>query len=269
MGSTNITSSNVRKALDAVKALRTGDLPKGLSINAAAGQDPELLIYDDIGPSWAGMVDGDSVIRALKQLPSNHKRVIVRLNSPGGDVFEGFAIYNALARHPAEVVIEVDALAASAASIIAMAGDKIRMAANSMMMIHRAWTIAWGNALELTDVVALLEKVDANLVETYVARTGQKAADVQGWLDAETWMTAAEAVERGFADEIGQELTAQASVPEGRFKNTPKRFLEALHPAERERLAPPADPVEPPPAPASAATAVRQRVAVARRRLGV
>lgn len=264
------TLHNHRKALDAIRQRHAAELPKGLRINDA-GADPELYIYDDLGPSWAGMIDVDSVVRALKQLPANHKRVIVRINSPGGDVFEGFAIYNALARHPADIVVEVDGLAASAASIVAMAGDTIRMAANSMMMVHRAWTIAIGNGADLAKTVEVLNKVDENLAETYAARTGLDVEEIAVMLDEETWLQADEAVAKGFADEVGQELQVAASVPAGRFKNTPSRFLEALNPASPGKPAdrtPPADPPAPP-APPSAGHAVRERLALARRRLGV
>ena len=257
--------TNFRRTLAEAEKIKSGDLPKGLSIQVKDGQDPELLIYDEIGPGWLGMIDGDSVVRALKQLPANHKRVIVRINSPGGGVFEGFSIYNALARHPAEIVVEIDALAASIASLIAMGGDRIRMAANSMQMVHRAWTIAVGNGAELAQTVDLLNKIDENLVATYAARTGLDEKEVAVMLDAETWMTADEAVAKGFADEIGQELQVKASIPADRFKNVPERFKDALTPAVRQRLD-----LEPElPAAPTVAAAVRQRLAVARRRLGV
>lgn len=246
-------------------AVEGSDLPEGLTVKAAGGgHDPEIYIYDDIGPGWLGMIDGDSVVRALSQLPANHKRVVVRINSPGGDVFEGFSIYNALARHPAEVIVEVDALAASAASVIAMAADEIRMAANAMMMIHRSWTIALGNALDLGHVAEVLGQIDGIMVDTYTARTGQSKDDVQAWVDAETWMTAAVAVERGFADAVGQDLQVSASIPEGRFKNVPERFKDALKPEPRARR----QPAEETP-PASVAAGVRERIALTRRRLGV
>lgn len=248
------TSRNDSGARRTVAKLKEG-LPPGLSIKAASGVDPEIYIYESIGPAWAGMVDGDSVVKALKQLPANHRRVVVRLNSPGGDVFEGFAIYNALLRHPAEIVIEIDALAASAASVVSMAGDRIRIAANAMTMVHNAWTIAWGNAAELGQVVELLGKIDASIVATYAARTGQTPEDVAAWMAAETWMDAAQTVERGFADEIGQELNVAAAVPADRFQNTPARFKQQASPA--------------PVAAGPAHAVLLERIALARRRLGL
>lgn len=167
---------------------------------ATKNTPPELLIYDEIGPSWAGMVSAESVTQALKSI-GNVSTIVVRINSPGGDVFEGFAIYNVLRRTGAKIVVEVDGLAASAASLIAMAGDKIRMAQNSMMMIHNSWIIATGNRAELAKTIGILEKVDANLRQTYAARTGLSESAVGKMLDAETWLTADEALEKGFADE--------------------------------------------------------------------
>jgi ATP-dependent protease ClpP protease subunit len=238
-------------------------LPAGLRIEAAAGKDPEILIYSDIGPAWAGMIDADSVVRALQSLPAGHRRVVVRINSPGGDVFEAFGIYNALARHLAEVIVEIDALAASAASIVAMAGDKIRIAANAMVMIHNAWTIAAGDEHELAKVVEVLHKVGLTLADTYAARTGQSLDDVIAMLDAETWMTAEEAVEKGFADELGQELQVAASVPEGRFKNTPERLKGMRGPNLAAERGARSEVIDPP------ASHLRERIALVRRRLGV
>ncbi len=266
MPSAKATLAHHRQALDAARPAAA--LPPGLTISAAAGQDPELYIYDDIGPSWAGMIDGDSVVRALKQLPAGHKRVIVRINSPGGDVFEAFSIYNALVRHPAEIVVEIDALAASAASIIAMAGDKIRIAQNAMVMVHNAWTIAVGDIHDLTQTVELLAKVGENIVATYAARTGLAAEAVQALLDAETWLTADEAIAQKFADEVGQALQVSASIPEGRFRNVPERMKAAIQPAERQTRP---EGAAPPTVAAGAAgvETLRQRIAVTRRRLGV
>jgi ATP-dependent protease ClpP protease subunit len=160
----------------------------------------------------------------------------VRINSIGGSVFEGFAIFNALARHSAQIVVEIDALAASAASLVAMAGDRIRIASNAMMMIHRAWVIVAGNKRELQHVIGILERVDDNLADTYAARTKKPKAKIEQLLDAETWFTAEEAVKEGFADQITAAVNASAYVPAGRFQNTPRRFLESRPGASVERV---------------------------------
>jgi ATP-dependent protease ClpP protease subunit len=238
--------------------------PRGLTVKAAAAEDPEILIYDEIGPGWLGLIDGDSVVRALKSLPVGHQRVVVRINSVGGSVFEAFAIYNALVRHPTPIAVEIDAIAASAASVVAMAGDRIRIAQNAMMMIHQAWTIAWGNKEELAQTVVLLEKIDESIVATYAARADQPADDVRAWLEAETWFTADEAVEKGFADEIGQELQVKASVPAGRFKNVPQKLRES-----GERRAESGEPESGVEGQGAGVSVLREQIALARRRLGV
>lgn len=125
----------------------------------------------------------------------------IRLNSGGGDVFAGIEIYNYLKNHPSNVTVEITALAASAASIIAMAGDKVIMDTGSSMMIHQASTVAWGDKSELQKAMSALETIDGSLVDIYAERTGMDAAELETLLTGETWFTADEAVEKGFADE--------------------------------------------------------------------
>lgn len=127
--------------------------------------------------------------------------ISVRINSPGGDVWAGVSIYNALSEHEGEVTVKVDGIAASIASIIAMAGDKIIMLPGSMMMVHQPWTMAAGNKDELANVITMLEKTGESLVDIYVARTRKSKDEIVALLEAETWMTAEDAVELGFATE--------------------------------------------------------------------
>lgn len=124
----------------------------------------------------------------------------ININSPGGDVFEGRGIYNLLAEHKATINVHVIAEASSAASLIAMAGDEITMSEGSLMMIHRASGLAYGNVDEIGKLLNLLKTVDDTMVKTYAARTKNSETEVRSWMDAETWMTADEAVARGFAD---------------------------------------------------------------------
>lgn len=192
---------------------------------------PELYLYGEIAvPMWymdAGEVIGaQDVVDTLAGLATS-KEIVVRINSPGGDVFEGVAIYQALQRFPGRVRVEVDALAASIASVIAMAGAEIVMAGNAMLMIHRAWTIASGNADELSKTVDALRKVDESILNTYAARVGEKVKreDLDAMVAAETWLTADEAVANGFADRAGELRGVSAAVREGMFKNTPRHLL--------------------------------------------
>lgn len=198
----------------------------------------EIYIYDDIGPDWAGMVSAKFVIGELAKYKD--EPVTVRINSPGGFVSEGQAIYNALRRHSQgghKVTIEVDALAASIASHIAMAGDEILMAENAMMMIHKAWTWMAGNADAFRKEAGVLDKFDDILADTYVARSKADKAKIVQLLTDETWLTASEAVELGLADAIGQPLNIAASVKPGRFAKMPAfKTVEELD-REKERTA--------------------------------
>jgi ATP-dependent protease ClpP protease subunit len=195
------------------------------------GNVPQLYLYGLVAkPSWwtdDEIISAADVLGLLATIDPGSE-LSVRINSDGGDVFEGIAIYNALAGRKARVEVHVDALAASIASVIAMAGDEIIVAGNAMLMVHSAWTLADGNADELTKIAETLRKVDDTIRATYAARVGDRATPEQiaEWVAAETWMSASEAVERGFADRVGDLKTgAQAAIKPGRFRNTPKHLL--------------------------------------------
>jgi ATP-dependent Clp protease protease subunit len=177
----------------------------------AAGSRGEIWLYDQIGESfWGGGISSKTFQKELSAL-GKVTTLNVRINSPGGDVFDGLAIYNQLKAHPARVVVDVDGLAASIASVIAMAGDEIRMAANSMMMIHNPHGMAMGDAGEMQRVAALLQQVKGSLSDTYAARTGQTQAQLNDWMDAETWMSAETAVQHGFSDTVTDPQKVSAS----------------------------------------------------------
>ena len=167
---------------------------------AAEADDPNTIsIYDPIGEDIFGDgVTAKRIAAALRRI--GESPVSVSINSPGGDFFEGLAIYNLLREHPAAVNVNVQGLAASAASVIAMAGDDIAMGQGSFMMIHNVWVLAIGNRHDMREAADMLEPFDRSLMEIYAARTGLKSDDVGGLLDAETWLNASDAVERGFAD---------------------------------------------------------------------
>ena len=189
----------------------------------AKGNRGEIWLYDQIGASFFG--DGISAKSFQKELASLGKvtTLNVRINSPGGDVFDGLAIYNQLKAHPARKLVDVDGLCASIASVIAMAGDEIRMAANSMMMIHDPQGVAMGDSSEMHRVAALLDQVKGNLVDTYARRTGLPVAKLEAWMRDETWMTADAAVEQGFADAVTPEQPVHARYDLARvFRNVPE-----------------------------------------------
>lgn len=172
------------------------------AIQAAAEDDNSISIYDVIGEDfWTG--EGVTVKRidaALRKI--GNRDVVVNINSPGGDVFEGIAIYNRLREHPAKVQVKVMGLAASAASIIAMAGDEIQIGEASFLMIHNAWVMAIGNQFDLREVADFLEPFDDALRDVYVQRTGADADEIAAMMKAETWITGKKAVETGFADTL-------------------------------------------------------------------
>lgn len=156
----------------------------------------DAIVSDDY---WGGV----SAIGLIKELIAIDAPVIhLRINSPGGDVFAARAIEQAIREHPATVIAHIDGYAASAASYIALAADEVHIAPGGFYMIHKAWTLAFGNADDLMDTAALLEKVDESLVKTYAAATGQEPDQIRDWMRAETWFDADEAVQHGFADKI-------------------------------------------------------------------
>jgi ATP-dependent protease ClpP protease subunit len=175
-----------------------------LAVAQADGEDPkpvtsaDVYLYDEIG-GWWGMT-ADDFVRDVATLDVD--TIVLHLNSPGGATSEGVAIANMLRAHRARVVVRVDGMAASAASVVAMAGDEVVMGIGSQMMIHDAWGYARGNAAEMRKAVEMLDSTSNALASTYAARTGGSTADWRAVMEAETWYTADEAVEAGLADRV-------------------------------------------------------------------
>jgi ATP-dependent protease ClpP protease subunit len=165
--------------------------------NAASGDEAELLVYDEID-SWWGVSAGD-VIAELAQVTAPNLRV--RINSPGGSVFEGLAIANALRAHPANVIVQVDGLAASIASVIAMAGDRLVMMPNSMLMVHEASGLCIGDATDMQQMAGVLGKISDNIAGAYAAKAGGTSDEWRAVMRAETWYLPEDAVAAGLADE--------------------------------------------------------------------
>ena len=173
--------------------------------NSADGEMADLYIYDEIMPAymveWFGSgCSAEGLIEELGNISAS--TINVRINSPGGSVFEAIAIYNTLVSHSATINVYVDALAASAASVVAMAGDKIIMMVGSQMMIHDAIGVEMGNAAEMRQMADFLDKQSDNIASIYVNKAGGDVADWRNIMLAETWMFAQEAVDLGLADEI-------------------------------------------------------------------
>jgi ATP-dependent protease ClpP protease subunit len=214
----------------------------------------EVRIYDEIG-FWG--VTAKDFISQLDAAAGTASAVVVAVNSPGGDVFDAFAIYNALRRYAGKVTSRVDGVAASAASLVVMAGDTIVMPENSMLMIHNPWTLAGGTSDDLRSTAEAMDKVGDSIVAAYANRSGQTPEDVQQMMDAETWLTASEAKALGFADEIEQPVRLTASISAGarlaRFARMPAGFMDAIEEVPvPEQVAddPPVNSPAPTPAPA-------------------
>jgi len=200
---------------------------KGISYRATAPKTAEILLYNDIGPSEYGLIDEKSFAETLSKV-GDVSTINLRINSGGGGAFAGLAIYNMLKRHPATVMVDIDGIAASIASIIAMAGENIRMGEGAQMMIHDASTLQWGNARELTRAAALLDSMDADLAEIYARRTGRPTSEIRDMMHVETWFGASQAVLAKFADSLNDSEPVQVRLEPhiaARCKNPPKQLL--------------------------------------------
>lgn len=164
----------------------------------------EILMYGEIGENWWAEDGGITALGTIEKLEAfaSDATVAVRINSPGGDAFEGIAIHNALARASQRIIVHVDGTALSAASIIAMAGDEVRMAENALMMIHDPWTFAIGDAAEMRKVAGMLDNAAGSLAQTYATQTGKELSDVRDLMIEETWFTASQALDEGFATHV-------------------------------------------------------------------
>lgn len=179
----------------------------------------EIDLFGDISDAtwWGDEITPKQFKDDLDNL-GDVNELAIHINSGGGDVFAGFAIYNMLARHKAHKTVYIDGLAASIASLIAMAGDEIVMPRNSMLMIHNAWAMIAGNAGELRKMADELDKVDGVLRSTYVAKTGLEEAEIADLMANETWFTANDAVEKGFATSVEESVKIAASLDDKYFK---------------------------------------------------
>ncbi|MCV0396955.1 MAG: Clp protease ClpP [Rhizobiaceae bacterium] len=165
---------------------------------ATEGDDNVISIYDIIS-EWDG-VSTSRIAAALRRIGKNE--VTVNINSPGGDFFEGIGIYNLLREHPAKVTVKIMGMAASAASVVAMAGDDIQISEVGFIMVHNAWAIAIGNRHDFRSAADTLEPFDAAMAGLYATRAGVDRSEAVKWMDAETWFNGAQAIEAGLADRI-------------------------------------------------------------------
>ncbi|MTI13012.1 head maturation protease, ClpP-related [Sansalvadorimonas verongulae] len=188
-----------------------------------ADKPAELLIYDVIG-DWQGL-SAKELVNDLKAISAED--ITVRINSPGGSVFDGIAIYNALRYHPANIHVRIEGLAASIASVIAMAGDTITMADNSLMMIHNPLGWVGGEAEDMRRTADMLDKATEAIALAYSGKSGTPVEDITPLMASETWMTAKEAKAQGFIDVVDQPVQLAASLDLSIFQNVPQGLLPA------------------------------------------
>ncbi len=209
----------------------------------ADSSEVDIFLYDHIVSSedeaeWWGGVAPESFVKAVYAVDPSHT-INLRVNSPGGSVFAARAMEQALRAHKGKVVVHIDGLAASAATFVSMAGDEVVMAKGAMFMIHKAWTGMWGNAEDLRKEADLLDKIDGTLAETYADKTGKDIAAITEWMAAETWFTAQEALDAGFATSIAEAEAKALAWDLSAYQNAPK--------AERQTQPEPAPTPEPEP----------------------
>jgi ATP-dependent protease ClpP protease subunit len=198
---------------------------------------PTLSMLEDWGYPTDGLISATSVKKQI-DAAGTFSRIRVRINSPGGDAFEGIAICNLLRAQGKPIETCIDGIAASSASIIAMAGDVRTAGHNAMMMIHNAWSVACGDAVEMRKMADILDKISESIAQTYVDRTGKTMAEIKALMDAETWMSADDCVRDGFATAIAEPATdesdkAMAMARGFRALNKMKHVPAALKPANQ------------------------------------
>jgi ATP-dependent Clp protease protease subunit len=204
----------------------------------------EVWIYEEIGEDFWG--EGGITAKSFQKELAGIKasQIDLHINSPGGLVFDGITIYNLLKQHPANVTTYIDGVAASIASVIALAGDKVIMAENALFMIHKASGMVMGNSDDMRDFADKLDKVNGSIATTYTSKTKKDEKEINDLMAAETWMTASEALDHGFIDEVAGEMDMAACakfipvMQKAGFKNIPeitnkKKVVPSVKDAEK------------------------------------
>lgn len=215
---------------------------KGIRIiNRAEKQSAEILIYEDVGAGfWSEGITAHGFLKELRAL-GKIDQLDVRINSNGGSVFDGIAIYNALRQHPARKTVHVDGIAASIASVIAMAGDEIRMGEGAWMMIHDPSGLAIGSADEMRATADLLDQIKGQLIGIYATRTGMADEAIAALMEAETWMDAEAAIANKFADIMSEPVKMAATVAPNRFFHLPESLMNRSTPTSPAQVPGPAE----------------------------
>ena len=209
------------------KVLNKQNTESHFKITNKSDDTTEIIVFDEIG-GWYG-IDAKNFANTLNQIQT--KNILIRLNTPGGSVFDGVAIHNAIKAHSSHITIRIEALAASIGSVIALAADKIEMYETSFFMIHNPWVLAMGEADDLRKQADLLDKIKDTIINVYNKRLDSEY-DVVKAMDDETWYTAEEALEVGFIDEIIKEDDSKNMLNKANefnmsiYKNLPDQLKE-------------------------------------------
>ncbi len=192
------------------------DRPDWYKIEAQGDEEAEIMIYDVIG--WP-FNDAAELVRTLAGM--NQKTITVRINSPGGDVFDSMSIFNVLQNHKSKIITRIESLAASSASFVALAGKEVQAYKNAMMMIHDPWVLAIGNQYDLREIADVLEKIGGNMVDIYSGAANVGKKEIKEMMKSETWLNAKEMKEKGFIDIILDGKVAKAAFDLSMFANAP------------------------------------------------
>lgn len=202
-----------------------------LKILNKTATESEIIIYAQIGSGWwgdEGFISAKQFSDELKKIPDTVNTINVRINSPGGDVFDGMAIYNRLKQHKAKKIVYIDGLAASIASIIALAGDEIKIGEGALYMVHLPWTFAMGDRQDLDNTINRLMDIEEQMVNIYAKKTKLDKSEVRAMLEEETWLDADEAIEKGFVTEKMEDtvaIAASAIKNSKWFSKKPEKFF--------------------------------------------
>lgn len=191
-------------------------------------REATVYIYDIIGEDWLGGISAREFVPQLQALDVDV--IHLRINSPGGDVFDGRTMATAIKQHPAKVIAHIDGHAASAATYVALAADEVEISAGGFFMIHNAWTLALGNAADFEQTAEVLRKVDGSIVDDYERKTGASREQLEAWMAATTWFTAEEALDNKFVDRIADAPAAKNQWNLAAYDNAPAALLNNPEP---------------------------------------
>jgi ATP-dependent Clp protease, protease subunit len=207
------------------KILNRNQAAAGLRVSNATAEEATVLLYDVIGEDWFGGISAQSFAELLNGITA--PVIHLRINSPGGIVFEARAMVTAVREHSSRIIAHVDGLAASCASWLALAASEVQISKGAFLMVHNSWGYTVGNKADHAKTIELLQKIDESIVEDYRAKSGQDFETISKWMDEETWFTAEEALAAGLVDSIsGEQAEGNEWNLAGCYANIPAALAE-------------------------------------------